>query len=260
MKERPNERLARHIVATALGVPVRRFEDGKANGQVDAVFSQPDGVAALEVIADHEDAFNAQWDALEKVRHRVFVPGLRDAWSAQLARTARVKDVVRRLPSLMVALQDAASEPMADVRSIQEDIERLGIRMLYPLKGDSSGYVNLHAEGWSGFASEQRLAQFVEDVLRQAPEVPLKLAAHPALQRHAFIWTTIGSDYGIQFQLEQRRQPITSESPQLPAGVTHVWVAGSFTSQGVLAWFPDKGWWRPDWQWPSAKPLVLDVE
>ena len=258
MSERPNERAARHIVASVLGVRVRRFEDGTADRQVDAVIALPDGDAGLEVVADHEDAFNAQWDALEKVGHKVAVPSLGNAWSAQLSRSAKVKRAVQQLPEIVLTLDAALRDPEVDTQSALDDMERLGVRMLYPLKGGASGYVNLHAEGWGGAASAQTMAEFVERLLAAAPDVPLKLAAHPTAEKHAFIWTTIGTDYGIQFQLETRDQPLPTTAPDLPSGVTHVWVAGSFTSQGVLAWFPDRGWWRPDWVWPTSGSLILD--
>ena len=104
------------------------------------------------------------------------------------------------------------------------------------------------------------MAEYVERILAAAPDVPRKLAANPARDKHVFIWTTIGTEYGIQSQLEDREQPFPTTTPCLPAGVTHVWVAGSFTSQGVLAWFPDLGWWRPEWHWPADGSLVLDDE
>jgi hypothetical protein len=78
--ERANERLARHIVSTVLGVPVDRFEDGMANRQVDALIHYPDRLAALEIVADHDAAFNAQWDALNRLGHKLQVPGLRQAF------------------------------------------------------------------------------------------------------------------------------------------------------------------------------------
>jgi hypothetical protein len=60
MTEKPNERTARHIVATALGVRVSRLEDGTADSQVDALIHGGEGPEALEISADHEAAFNAQ--------------------------------------------------------------------------------------------------------------------------------------------------------------------------------------------------------
>ena len=49
--ERPNDRRAREIVSTVVRVPVCRFEDGTADGQVDARVHYPDRLAALEIVA-----------------------------------------------------------------------------------------------------------------------------------------------------------------------------------------------------------------
>src|SRR5690349_17902257 len=110
MPEKPNEIAARQVVAHALNVVVERFEDGSAPSQVDALIHLPHGIAALEIVGDHEAAFNAQWDALERVGHQVAVPGLRRVWSAQLARTAKVREVARELPALLMRWQDAWSD------------------------------------------------------------------------------------------------------------------------------------------------------
>jgi hypothetical protein len=258
--ERPNERLARYVVSTALGVRVERFEDGTSNGQIDALIHLPGGPAALEIVADHEQAFNEQWAALHATEHRLNVPGLQRVWSAQLARRAKVKTVLEELPALLLKLESdrLANRPAARHDRLPLEIQRLGVRLLYPLDDDTrSGYVNLHAEGWGGWAGSEDVSEYVERILAVEADVPSKLAAHPAQQKHAFIWTTIGTSYAIQSRLEPRDQPMPTSAPRLPDGVTHVWVAGSFTSQGALAWFPDRGWWKPDWKWPDDGPLVL---
>jgi hypothetical protein len=86
-------------------------------------------------------------------------------------------------------------------------------------------------------------------VLREQFDVPAKLAAH--------IWVTITSDMGVQMQLEPGEdQPFPVTPPQLPAGVTHVWVAHQVRFKGVLAWFPDRGWWRTAWTWPPERQVA----
>ncbi|MEE6297187.1 hypothetical protein [Georgenia wangjunii] len=258
MKERPNERAARQIVSSILGLPVLRYEDGTTNGQVDALIVKPEGNAALEIIADHEDAFNAQWKALNRIGHKILVPELDHAWSAWLARRAQVKAVVRHLPAIAMAAQESAKVGASLDAQTEETMDRLGISALNPLEHDRTGVVKLHAEGWGGVVTDRSMADFVEQVLRDAPDVARKLNTHSTSERHAFIWSTIGTDYAIQFQLERRDQPLPTEVPRLPSGITHVWVAGSFNSQGVLAWSSDCGWWRPDWGWPTSGPLPLN--
>lgn len=218
-------------------------------------------MGALEIVADHESEFNAQWAALEKLGHRLDAPGVVGVWNARLARRARVGDVAKQLPKLTVAWQEwmLARDSESWRRRgevLPEEITRLGVRSMSCVQGAAGdGVIHLYAEGWSGWTGDDdEVASFVERVLREQSDVPRKLAAQSADQRHAFIWTTIGSDYGVQRALEDRGQEPPGLAPVLPQGVTHVWIAGSFNSQGALAWFPDRGWWRV----PLAWPLSLD--
>ena len=66
--ESPDEELARDIVSKLVGVPVERFVDGTASGQVDAVIHYSDREAALEVVADHDPDYNKQRDALRRTK------------------------------------------------------------------------------------------------------------------------------------------------------------------------------------------------
>lgn len=258
MNERTNERLARHIVSTVLNVPVERFEDGTSPSQIDALIQYADKRGALEIIADHEADFNRQWDALEKIRHRVRVPGLGSGWAAQVRRKASIRKISSSLPSVMLQLKehDQLSNGWRG-SAMPPPLSALGVLSLRPAEGLMDEVV-LHAEGWSGTADNRDhvLARWVENVLKSQSDVPEKLGRHAASEKHAFIWTTIGSSYSVQFLLEDTGQELPCEAPRLPAGVTHLWVAGSFNSQGCLAWFPDRGWWRTPWQWPSD-PLEL---
>lgn len=239
--ESRNEVAARRIVSLALGVPVERHEDGKAPSQVDALIKYPSGDAALEIIADVESAFEAQWNALEKYGRSLQVPGLRSRWSVQIKRTAQVRKLQTAIGPILLDLQAGSHDALPDAAVA------LGVTMAYPIEGEPVGEVHFHPQGWSGLGG-LTIDELVSDVLRLQDDVPAKLAAHQADEKHAFIWVTIGSSHNTQSQLENRPQPLPKTAPFLPDGVTHVWVAGSFSSQGCLAWFPDRGWWRaPDY-------------
>jgi len=88
-------------VASVLGVPVERFDYGTAPGQVDALVCYPDRVAALEVVADHEEAYTEQQDALHDSNDRIEVEGLRDSWTVLLSRRAKINKVRRALPAIL---------------------------------------------------------------------------------------------------------------------------------------------------------------
>ena len=260
--ERANERLARHIVSTVLGVPVDRFEDGMANRQVDALIRYPDRLAALEIVADHDAAFNAQWDALNRLGHKLQVPGLRQAWMVQLGRRAKIRDVERELPAMLLAQQDSLPPEGLLWDDESSDLERLNIRSARPIDDSmASGLAYLYAEGWWGPASEEHvLAEWVTGVLSEQSDVPAKLAGHPGVaERHAFVWARFNSGFGVHDQLHRDEGlPVPTTAPTLPPGVTHVWVAGSLRDQSTLAWFPNRGWWRTSWRWPQEGPVKLE--
>jgi hypothetical protein len=251
-----DEELGRDIVSTALGVPVERFEDGTAPGQVDALIHYPERVAALEIVADLEPTFMAQQVALySKHKEAVEVSELRKSWMVLLRDEANIKNVKRRLPALLLDLQDNPPPKRKPWDVEPSGLDRLGIRRAWPIdRSTRSGRVYLVQQGRGGFVGDERtVGGWVERVLREKPDVPAKLAAHPDVaERHAFIWATITSDMGVQMQLEPGEdQPFPVTPPQLPAGLTHVWVADRARFKGVLAWFPDRGWWRTPWSWAS---------
>jgi hypothetical protein len=62
----------------------------------------------------------------------------------------------------------------------------------------------------------------------------------------------LSCDMEVQTQLEPGDDhPFPVTPPTLASGVTHVWIGGRMWRQGALAWFPDRGWWRTPWTWPS---------
>jgi hypothetical protein len=252
--ERPDEELARQIVSTVLGVPVDRFEDGKANRQVDALIRYRDSHAALEVVADHDKAFNDQQAALHDSNDRIEVSGLRESWIVLLSRQAKIKRVKEELPDLLRAFQ-ANPPPRRKPWDIEPSaLDRLGITRAWPMdRSTVSGRVYLVPQAWGGFGGhEGTVGEWVTRVLDKHADVPAKLAAHPGVaERHVFIWATDTSDMGVQMQLEPGDDhPFPVTAPTLPTGVTHVWVGGQRWHQGVLAWFPDRGWWRTPWEPP----------
>ena len=257
--ERPDERLARDIVSSVLGVPVTRFEDGTADSQVDALVHYSDRIAALEVVADHEPAFNAQWEALERIGHRVDVPGLRQAWIVRIQRRASIRQLVRELPELL-AWQDS-SPPSGLPRRRHPVLERLKVLSAHPMDGSTGACAYLFPQGWGGFGGDEgTVGAWVTSMLAAHHDVPAKLAAHSgAAERHAFLWATVATDFGVQAQLEpgfDHSFPVAA--PSLPPGVSHVWVADWARRQGALAWCPDRGWWRTAWMPPTAGPIAFD--
>jgi hypothetical protein len=171
---------------------------------------------------------------------------------SDLNREAKINKVKQAAPALILDLQDNPPAPWNVERS---EWDRLGIKSAWPIDASTvPGRVYLVPQAWGGFAGhEGTVGEWVTRVLGEQADVPKKLAAHPGVaERHAFIWVTPRSDMGVQMQLEPGDDhPFPVTAPTLPEGVTHVWVGGQMWRQGVLAWFPDRGWWRTPWTWLS---------
>lgn len=254
--EGDDEQLARQIVQTVLGVAVTRFDDGTANAQVDALIHYPGREAALEIVADHDQKFNGQQDALHREKDRIDVPGLRESWTALVSRKAKIKRVKEALPALLLAMQAHPPARRSQLGYRTLDLGRLGITSAWPMTGSAPGRVYLVPQAWGGFeGAEHTIGEWVTRVLDEQTDVAAKLAAHSdAAERHAFIWATPTSDMGVQIQLEPGDDhPFPVMPPKLPAAVTHVWVGGRMFRKGVLAWFPDRGWWRTPWTWAEPR-------
>jgi hypothetical protein len=206
--ESSDEENARHIVSTVLGVPVDCFEDGTAPRQVDALIRYPDRDAALEVVGDHDMAFNAQQDALHrKKNHAIEVSGLHESWTVLLSRTAKIKRVKEALPALLLAMQANPPPRRSQLGYRTRELDRLGIKTAWPQEtGTVPGCVYLTPASVWGFAGTEHTAgEWVTSVLvEKAPDVPRKLADHPGVdERHAFIWVRPTSDFGCRHSLSR---------------------------------------------------------
>ncbi len=261
MPERPNEEAARHILASVLGVPVTPHDDGRRDSMVDALIHYPDRTEAVEVVADHDPAFNAQWEALRRLGHRIQVPGLRSGWHVELEHRTRVRDVREQLGEL---LRDMESVGWSDLRHVDADqlgeqAAVLGVSNVYEDPDGPPGVVRLSPQPWSGFAPGVDFADWTEAMLARHKDVPRKLAMHSGATGHTFLWATMASDFSLQFALENRGQPLgPHRDPALPDGVTHVWIAGAMSSQGAVAWDRQRGWWRTPWVWPPREAARED--
>lgn len=253
MREKPNEIVARQIVAEALGVPVRRFEEERAGAaQVDAEIVWTDQRAGLEIVADADQAQLGLMAALDEQGAVLDVHGLQQRWVVQVDRQrGKVKRIHQDLPAALLALQaSGTAENRWRGRAMPGPLARLGVIYLARYDGEPEGRATLYGEGYYGFGgSPDAIASWVGGVLEKHGDVPSKLRAHPTAQKHAFIWMTESTPFSIVGPLAEGGR-LPGLAPSLPDGVTHVWAASSWQSTyGCLAWFPDRGWWRTPWTW-----------
>ncbi|PPG94304.1 hypothetical protein C5C22_08970 [Rathayibacter rathayi] len=88
------------------------------------------------------------------------------------------------------------------------------------------------------------LNAYVQQFLERAADVPYKLnlAAGPG-RAHAFIWLSISSDYAGWVAFREDR-PLPMTGPELPPGVTDVWLSMTYVGRRVIRYSPERGWER----------------
>ncbi|MFW8744951.1 hypothetical protein [Mesorhizobium japonicum] len=229
-----------------LGVPVRRFEDGKVNGQVDALIEIGDGYP-LEVVSAHD----AQELQLIIATHRhggaVIEAGLSHNWFVRLRPNARMKElhrvIVGELPAPETALEVAGVDP-------PPSLARLGVRSLSASEtiGNRGAIIFLFpTRTGSGLADS--LGEWASRYLESQPDVAEKVGRHGGVQRHAFVWMGFNAYQPAEIQLSGHGFPPV-EPPSLPPEITHLWVGSLLSGHQVWRWSPDAGWVGTGWETP----------
>jgi len=240
------EYFARYIVESNLQLSVARFEDGRLPSQVDAVIYRGGSSVPLEVVSDTDPAFLRQWDALEKRGRLVHVPGLVPGWYVTVRRSADVRRLRADLPRLLLAHGAQIAEDR--FHSIPAPLASIGVTYAMPMgKSEWDGRIHISGEGWASWDDPIGLNAWVERVLTREADVPAKLRAFGSDEAHAFIWAALGSSRSITNLLQDSDEvEIPTLGPNLPLGLTDVWVAATRTATGCLH-YSARGWEQATW-------------
>lgn len=253
-EESTEERLARQVALAHLGTCVEHHDDGSQDGMPDARITYPDGrLGWLEVVRDTNGAYEAQQDALTG-SDVLRVEGLRWAWLVHLRHGVRLKSLTKRPGWLASVLQRAEAESGGDVQRAKYRVEcqeqekarersgggstsgRRDITHAIPLPDRSPGDVVIRSAFFSHAHSTSGLSGWVQDFFVRHHDVAEKMSADGREEQHAFVWA--GPDSGLEqaFIAGQRGTPFRSppEDPPLPDGITHLWIAGSGTSDRAI--------------------------
>lgn len=252
------EQWAREIVAFELGVEVTRNDDGTADGQPDALIHLPRGPVPLEVVADHDVPYLKLQDAGRKRGKRIPTPFGQTGWFVSLRHSSDRRLVDERLPKLLKDVPTewfaTGSAPFDDVLLFDDPeythlsylLDKIGVVYLSAWPAEP-GVIRLSEEGWYSWDDPIELVPWISRVLQRERDVPTKLARHGGAQLHAFIWATPGSSWYVNSTLrhDDDDEPVTPDlPPDLPPGVTHVWVASVMSRRHVLYWGAEEGWKR----------------
>lgn len=293
--ERPLERMARAIVANHLDTLVDRSDDGTAPGQPDGlIYLTEGGYAPLEVVSDHDGDYNRLSDALAHQGETITTTPDDPGWYVALHHRSNLKRIRNLLPTILRELPPAefleGAVPADTWAAGPDHVDRLdqlaslGVSYLaaYP---DVPGLIGIGTKGWSSWGDPIDVVPWVARVLDREADVAEKLERHGGPQRHAFLWATLGSAWAINSALDWhedspplpkpigpeideefwdmllgpehlRPEPAPLTDPDLPAGISHLWLASTLSGRGALHWSPDGGWERTGWRTPEHEDAI----
>ncbi len=253
---RGEEQWARRCISRALGdVEVRHHDDGTTPGMYDLDIVYPSGATGAVEITAAADAESIELWNLMNGEDRWIEPGIAGGWVVHLLPQARGRRVRKELPDLLGRLERRG------VKRLDTEEDRLhlaatdlGIARLWQGDTDYPGSIYPHIkeplERSAGYvpASGDPVAEWLTDWLRgpeQAHNLN-KLTASNSRERHLFVifpGFTI-APFEVTDLLMRDDAPLPTIAPDLPAPLTHIWGASTWTTGVGMRWSPDRGWER----------------
>lgn len=256
---RPDEDVARDLMSKALGVDVRRNDDGSRQGMFDIAFTLPDGRSGAAEMTSITDPLDRQWIANAHYDEERHIDG--SAWAWMVKRNGRVIT----LRELMAHL--AVLAPLAEARD-QPDLEML---VEYPeLWGNSSldwlvrsgidiyafrttthpGRVSFAGDNKGGAVSDtlDQLLDWLEQELtdRRYDGDFAKINGSSCTEQHLVLRVDIGNRIPDEeaMALMDRESTLPKRPPSIPGRhLTGLWLIPEF-GWSAICWTVDSGWRR----------------
>jgi hypothetical protein len=252
-----DEKLAVACISMALGVDVDVHDDGSAPSMYDLNIVYPNRApGAVEVTA----AADPEITALARLAYqgeRWIIPGIAGGWAVSLEASAKVKSLRANLPAILRTLEEqgirwARPEVWWEPGPYDEALRSLGVVHLFQGGTDFPGSVYLipepGLERTAGMVpTEGRpLLDWLTEWLARPDKVDnlAKLAASGADERHLFLVVPAFAEapFAVTDLLMRDGAPLPNDPPELPPEVTHVWVAGTWSSGSGMRWSPEESW------------------
>jgi len=254
------ERLACSIVSDVLGVgaEVTFHDDQSRNAMVDALVRYSDGrVAVLEHSSLGPTAeANLERNVNSPERRNIVVEGLAGCWWAYLPRDLGPK----YLDSLTRSVLELERSGVSDSDDLTErdhsalnlpagvSVHRVDCDRDHPptLHRRLDGVVGARGDDPNALVEELQQVLFTDPVTRKLDKLRAHCAAHPeAGEQHLFLDVRMsGLSPGWLFVLTDKDEPLPCTVPQLPEGLTQVWLRNSGTYSMVVRAIDGVGWRR----------------
>jgi hypothetical protein len=250
--DRPDEKFAFGVVGRVLGVSVEEYDTGKRRAAVDGLLHYPDGrIAALEVSSLGPPEEARTMNLLNKSRYKRIVEGLSSCWIMSIphdfhpARFQQIDEVLRHCENL--GLRDL--KRAAGTNELVDEILDLRVSGIATPEPTTNGavvwLVPAIIGGFTGTGSQGLPDQVNTALLDDKMQSKLKkLAESGHEERHLFL--SIRSQ-AFSFAVYENLcfgGPLPSESPQLPDGLSELWLASGVKAGGVVRAIAGREWRR----------------
>jgi hypothetical protein len=251
-EELPEERWARQVIETHLGLPTTWHDDGSNDKMPDALIHRGDTLVPVETITDNDDKHLSQRSALAKRGRVIKAPGIGRGWWMTIEAHADIRRLRSKLPALVGDPNTwQPPYPLSDEHAyegVPDPIRALGV--IHMVRVDEEDTIVLATEGRVSWKDVIDLPSWIERVLTTQNDVKPKLQGFESPEAHAFIWATFTSSMSINRELRELAShpvPLSYRPPVLPEGITDVWVGSTWTSRGCVHWSTATGWEQTAW-------------
>jgi hypothetical protein len=258
---RPEEIWAKACIEQALpGARVCQHDDGSESSMYDLTLTYPNGsIGAVEITRAADKKYIELSRALDKRTRRWQEPSLTGTWWVRVLPSANARDLRQQLPDILRGLEsDGVTEVRGNSLSLNTLTATLGklgiIAVTRQAVADHEGRIFVVGEvelsrmgGFTPAAGDPLVHWLGEWLAEPARSDNIqKLAAAHADERHLFIFVAnFAPPAKVTLLLTEDNPPLPTISPELPAGITHVWVMSMWVDWGNgLRWSPDRGWER----------------
>jgi len=267
------EAAAARVVSRLTGQRVVIQDDNSSQGIPDLRIGYVDRRSAVvEVVADMDQEYGATYSALLRwgrgIPAQISVAGSGRMWWAVLSSGANVKVLQKRLPAVMTQLAETLGDEAPGQLTPLEDITlrtrpefalltSLGIAELgsRPLGPGEEAVINLTPPRTYGSddVSWLQVLEWISSCLNglKMQDVREKLSQSNADERHVFLAATFTSPWAAYYGLADGLEGLPPQPPALPPEITHLWLWTVPPTGRCLAWFPDRGWFEPQYHWAT---------
>jgi hypothetical protein len=216
-----------------------------------------DGRIGLGEVGWHVDRdVQEMWaNTFRHPEHQVI--GLRSGlgqWSLQLARGANIGRLYKGLPALIEGMADSGSTRLEihgawPTSDIADRARELSIDFLARATGNEPSAAIFFMPSQPGISvpdDPNVIPEWAEAVLLSDAayaDTTKKLLAVPDVdERHVFLMTGSLTDRGVEERLRRIESALPTRPPELPDGITHLWLVAQFGDGPAALWSKETGW------------------